>query len=213
MATPPNEEASLTKQIWVSPRQPASKGPVGCFYARRPAMSFRAEFHLIGNCARLGVMRWPVILLLFVSLMPVPASAQAAQRGCFTKAEESAEQIVREGLRLREGARGCDAPPWSMHTQALWDDVDQRFGPRFAAQTRVRRNAFQREFSDDADNRLEMWNARIVYHFRNYPLSEVYCAGITDMLQQVQKKGWGALLRNASKGADEVKMDYRLCGQ
>ncbi len=156
-------------------------------------------------------MRRLLILLLLVSLMPVPAQAQAAGRGCFTKAEEAAEQIVREGLRLREGARGCEGPPWNMQTLALWEEVDQRFGPRFAAQTRIRRNAFQREFSDDADNRLEMWNGRIVFHFRHYPLSEVYCAGIKDMLDQTRKKGWGVLQRSAFKGAGEVKMDYRLC--
>jgi hypothetical protein len=156
-------------------------------------------------------MRWPIALLLLVSIMPTSALAQAQGRGCFTKAEEAAEQIVREGLRLREGARACDGAPWHMHTLPLWDDVDQRFGPRFAAQTRLRRIAFQREFTGDADNRLEAWNGRIVFHFRHYPLSGVYCAGIKDMLEQTQKKGWGVLQRRALKAADEVKMDYRIC--
>jgi hypothetical protein len=114
-------------------------------------------------------------------------------------------------LRLREGARGCAGPPWGLNTQSLWTSIDQRFGPQFAAQTRIRRGAFQREFSDDADNRLDMWNGRIVLHFRHYPLSEVYCAGVKDMLDNTLKKGWGVVARSAAKGVDEVKMDYRLC--
>ncbi|PKU22882.1 hypothetical protein [Telmatospirillum siberiense] len=152
-------------------------------------------------------------LVLLISFLPGFAQAQRAPRGCFSAAEEKAEQIVRLGLRLREGARGCDGQPWNMHTQSLWDDIDQRFGARFAAQTNARKTAFQREFSDDADNRLEAWNGRIVFYFRNYPLSEVYCSGIKDMLEQVQKKGWAIVMRNATKGADEVRMDYRLCGK
>ncbi|HXP97276.1 MAG TPA: hypothetical protein VN809_11225 [Telmatospirillum sp.] len=156
-------------------------------------------------------MRRLFSLFLIASLIPAPALAQTQERGCFTKAEQKAEQIVREGLRLREGAKGCDGPPWGLHTLSLWTSVDQRFGPQFAAQTRVRKSAFQREFSDDADNRLDMWNGRIVLHFRHYPLSEVYCAGIKDMLDNTLKKGWGVVARSAAKGVDEVKMDYRLC--
>lgn len=159
------------------------------------------------------MLRVLLSLVLTISLLPAVVQAQTGQRGCFTAAEEKAEQVVRMGLRLREGARGCDGQPWNTHTQALWDDIDQRFGSRFAAQTNVRKNAFVREFSDDADNRLEAWNGRTVFYFRNYPLSEVYCAGIKDMLEQVQKKGWGVIQRNAAKGADAVKMDYRLCGK
>jgi hypothetical protein len=156
-------------------------------------------------------MRWLLSLFVIVSLMPAVAQAQANGSGCFRKAEQTAEQIVREGLRLREGARGCDGPPWNMRTLALWEEVDKRFGARFAAQTQIRQKAFQREFSDDADNRVDMWNGRIVLHFRHYPLSEVYCAGIKDMLEQTLKKGWGVLQRSAAKGAGEVEMDYRPC--
>jgi hypothetical protein len=156
-------------------------------------------------------MRRSLILFLLLSLLPTQVLAEAKARNCFTKAEQTAEQIVREGLRLREGATGCDGPPWKMHTLSLWMSVDQRLGSRFAAQTRIRKKAFQREFSDDADNRLEMWNGRIVLHYRNYPLSDVYCAGVKDMLDNALKKGWGAVTRSAARGADEVKMDYRYC--
>jgi hypothetical protein len=172
---------------------------------------FIKQFRALLNCFKLAVMRWFFIFFLIISLLPVPVLAQAAPRGCFTKAEETAEQIVREGLRLREGAKGCAEAPWRQQTLSLWNSLDQRLGPQFAAQTLIRQKAFQREFSDDADNRLQMWNGRIVFYFRNYPLSEVYCAGIKDMLEQMLKKGWGALKSKAGKGADEVKMDYRPC--
>lgn len=151
------------------------------------------------------------ILALILCLLPDWAYAQAKSRGCFSKAEETAEQIVREGLRLREGARGCSEPPWSMPVKSLWDDVDRRFGPRFAQQTNIRRKAFQREFADDADNRLERWDGRIVMHFRHFPLSETYCEAIKTTLEDVQKRGWSVLQKQAAKGVDEVTMDYRPC--
>lgn len=152
-----------------------------------------------------------VAALVAVVLFPHWAFAQGKTRGCFSKAEEAAEQIVREGLRLREGARGCDGSPWNKGTLALWDDVDRLFGPRFAAQTAIRRKAFEREFKDDADNRLERWNGRIVMHFRHYPLSDIYCGSIKTMLEQIRKRGWGVLQKQATKAQDEVTMDYRPC--
>jgi hypothetical protein len=139
--------------------------------------------------------------------------AQGAQAtGCFTRSEQGAERIVRQGLRLREGARGCEGSPWNMGTQALWDSVEGQFGSRFAAQTRIRERAFQREFADDADNRLQVWNARIVFHYRYYPLSETYCASIKKTLEDMQKGGWSVLTRQAGKATDEVRMDYKPCG-
>jgi hypothetical protein len=158
--------------------------------------------------------RLAVCLILF-SLIPRPAPGQTQPQptGCFTKAEQAAERIVRQGLRLREGARKCAAPPWNMGTQSQWDAIDRQFGPRFAAQTRIRQNAFQREFSDDAENRLEAWNGRIVFHFRYYPVSETYCTGIQQMMADMQKRGWTVLTRQADKAAEEVRMDYRLCGR
>ena len=157
-----------------------------------------------------------VISLALLSCLSVAAAAQAPAKkgtlGCFSKAEQAAERIIREGLRLREGARGCDEPPWNMRTASLWADIDQKLGARFLAQSKVREKAFLREFKDDADNRLARWNARTVFHFRYFPLSEVYCANLKKTLQQMQKKGWGAVSNLAAKGTDEVEMDYRPCG-
>ncbi len=159
---------------------------------------------------RLQAMYRLLALLLICCFLAAPASAQKA-RECFSKAEETAEQNVREGLRLREGALGCDGQPWNAGTRALWEDIDRQFGPRFAAQTKVRERAFQREFADDADNRLGMWNGRIVMYFRNYPLSNLYCRDIRAMLLEMQKRGWGYFTVQAAKARDVVKMDYRPC--
>ena len=143
------------------------------------------------------------------------AWAQAASKGCFSKQEEQAEQIVRDGVRLREGAIGCDDRPYLAGTLVLWRQVDQRFGAQFNQQTKIRQTAFQREFADDADNTLEMWNGRIVFHYRHYPLSDTYCGSVKLMLQSMLQgsnaKGWGILVKQAGYGKDEVSMDYRLC--
>jgi hypothetical protein len=152
-----------------------------------------------------------VTILLLLALLPAVCFAQAAPKGCFSKAEETAEQIVRFGLRLREGARACEGKPWDAHTGALWDQVDQRFGPRFAQQTEVRRRAFVREFSDDADNRLDRWNARTVMFYRNYPVSEVYCAEVKGQMEHLLKAGWSVATKASKVAADAVRMDYRIC--
>jgi len=58
---------------------------------------------------------------------------------------------------------------------------------------------------------LSQWDARIVMHFRHYPLSEEYCDAIKTMLEDTQKKGWSAVTKQAAKGKNEVKMDYKPC--
>lgn len=154
-----------------------------------------------------------IALGLIGGLIPLAVWAQSGQnaKGCFTKAEMAAERIVREGLRLREGALGCDGPPWSKGTKPLWDDIDGKFGQRFQAQTRTRAKAFQREFADDAENRLQLWDGRTVMAFRHYPLSDDYCDDIKQTLQDMQKKGWTVLDTRAGKERIPVEMDYRSC--
>ena len=149
--------------------------------------------------------------LLILSMLLAVAPAQAKPRGCFTKTEETAEQVVRQGLRLREGAKLCDGDPWRVPTLRLWTAIDQQFGAQFANQTQIRKAAFQREFEKDAENHLTQWDGRIVNYFRYYPLSPEYCVSIKNILLETQKKGWGAVLLHASKSKDEVRMDYRSC--
>jgi len=151
-----------------------------------------------------------LVAVLALSLAPLPA-AEAKPRGCFTKQEQTAEEVVRYGLRLREGGRGCDEAPWNAGTQPLWDAVDKQFGDQFKQQTETRRKAFEREFEKDAENNLNRWNARIVFYYRNYPLSPVYCDLLKTQLVNVVKKPWGAFVKQSAIARDDVRMTYQPC--
>jgi len=138
--------------------------------------------------------------------------AQAKPKSCFTAAELGAERLVRQGLRLREGAKGCDGDPWNFHTQAQWDDINNRFGKQFAAQTKIRKGAFIREFDKEAEYKLSESDGRIVMHYRGYPLSPTYCADIKKLLTDMQKSGWVTFTKRANAAPDEVNFVYRKCG-
>ena len=160
-------------------------------------------------------MKAAIAILTAFSL--AASSVQAAGGGpkpkiCFTPAEENAEQLVRGGLRLREGAAGCDGRPYEMHTQALWDQIDQKFGAKFKQQTDIRRGAFLREFSKDAENNERAWDGRTVLYFRNYPLSQVYCAQMKKTLENFLKSGWNGFANTARLYRVPVEDDYRKCG-
>ncbi|OIQ87044.1 hypothetical protein GALL_311040 [mine drainage metagenome] len=156
-------------------------------------------------------MRRSVGLLVLPVLVWTGTALAAKPRGCFSANEIAAERIVRQGVRLREGARGCDGSPWHYHTWALWQQVDQRFGPQFARQTQIRQSAFVREFSKDFENRPSQSTGRLVTHYRDYPLSDVYCQGVQKQLQQTLSRGWGAFVRQASVAPDVVEFIYKPC--
>ena len=158
-------------------------------------------------------MKAAIALLTAISLFASSASAAGPKpKICFTKAEENAEMLVRGGLRLREGAAGCDGRPYEMHTQPLWDQVDQKFGPKFKQQTDLRRKAFVREFATDVENHVQAWDGRTVLYFRNYPLSQVYCVQIKKNLQDFLKTGWAGFITTAHLFRIQVEDDYRVCG-
>ncbi len=153
-------------------------------------------------------------VLVFVAVLAVlapTADAVAKARGCFTKPEMAAEEMVRHGLRLREGGETCDGEPWNEHTKPLWEAVDKQFGPQFKQQTEIRRAAFMREFEFDAEHKLTQWNARIVFYFRHYPLSAGYCGAVKKMLTDMQSKGWPMFVKQAHFARDEVRMIYEPC--
>jgi len=160
-------------------------------------------------------MTMKALIALLVLFCMTASGALAAGNGkpkiCFTPAEENAEQLVRGGLRLREGAAGCDRRPWDAGTLKLWQQVDQNFGPRFKQQTDIRRRAFEREFSKDVENQVRLWDGRTVLYFRNFPLSVAYCAEIKKTLETMLKSGWSVLVEHAQRAHEEVEMDYRPC--
>ena len=161
-------------------------------------------------------MRRPVALLaiLTIGAAAVPVSDSIAKpRGCFSKAEQTAEEVVRYGLRLRESGRACDGAPWEAGTAPLWEAVDKQFGPQFKQQTDIRAKAFQREFENDAENKLTQWNARIVFYYRHYPLSPVYCDGIKADLEAIPKKGWANFVKRSVIAHDDIRMTYKPCDE
>ena len=150
-------------------------------------------------------------ILLCSLALALPAQAAGKPKGCFTKAEITAERLVRQGLEMREGAKGCDGDPWNYGTMSLWTDLDQRFGPQFAAQTKTRHAAFVREFDKDANNRISQWDGRIVMHFRSFPLGDVYCTEMKKLLTDMKKKGWAGFTKRASVAPDDVKFMFKSC--
>lgn len=158
-------------------------------------------------------MKTAIALLVACSLFSETALAAAKPKICFTKAEESAEQLVRGGLRLREGANGCDERPWSAGTAPLWKQVDEKFGPKFKQQTDIRRTAFVREFSKDVENHIQAWDGRTVLYYRNYPLSIVYCEQVKKSLNDMLgRSGWGGFQKSARLYRIPVEDDYKPCG-
>jgi len=150
-------------------------------------------------------------VLAFGMALAPPFQADAKPRGCFTKAEQTAEEVVRYGLRLREGGRGCDGEPWNAGTLPLWEAVDKQFGDQFRQQTDTRRKAFEREFENDAENKLSQWNGRIVFYYRNYPLSQVYCATLKKDLAALPNKPWSNFVKRALIAHNDVRMTYQPC--
>lgn len=154
-----------------------------------------------------------LIFTVFLSLLTLvePVWAATKPRGCFTAPEISAERLVRQGLRLREGANACNGNPWNYKTLPLWTDIDTRFGWRFAQQTKIRKGAFIREFDKDAENRITQWDGRTVMFYRTYPLSDEYCAGVKKQLLDMQKSGWAVFVKAASVAPEEIKTIYNPC--
>lgn len=157
-----------------------------------------------------GMKTAAALSCLVALLLSLPAEAKP--KGCFSPNEINAERLVRQGLRLREGATGCDGNPWNFGTLSMWRDIDQRFGQQFAQQTKIRKGAFVREFDKDAENRITQWDGRTVMHYRGYPLSVTYCTEIKKLLSDMQKSGWAAFKKRAVVAPDDVKFMFKSCG-
>lgn len=137
------------------------------------------------------------------------AGAQVKFKRCLSPAELQVEQLVRQGVFLRESARRCnEITPGS---GKLWTDFDQKFGVRLKQQTDRRAKLFQREFKDDALKVRTYFDGRLVTYHRNVPLTIAYCENIDKMLIEVSKRGWGAFTKQSKVLENEVLLDYKAC--
>jgi hypothetical protein len=160
---------------------------------------------------QLSIGKSIIILWFFIVETFFFQSVVALPTDCFKGQEQRAEQIVRAGLRLREGAIACHAAPFFRDSYAQWQRLDEKFGQKFLEQKLIREKAFIRQFGEDPDNQLETWDARIVYHYRHHPLSTIYCDRIEYDLNLFLNKGWSLFLKQAQTGKDEVEMDFNIC--
>lgn len=156
-------------------------------------------------------MRRRAALLTLLLLLSPQAGAEPMK--CFNTKEAEAIQMVRHGIRLREGAMRCQEDGFTQDTIALWRKVDGAVGPQFKAQTDMRKAAFEREFEKWAAWNLSVWDGRIVHHFRYRPLSAELCGDLAGMLKEIDQKGWPAFAKQATKLRNEVRIDYRICGR
>lgn len=156
-------------------------------------------------------MRYALLVAVgFAVFAAAPAEAQQ-KRGCLTEREALAEQIIRHGVRLREGSGRCEAMGFAEGTTALWRDLEDQMAQFFRAEMDRRIRAFRREFAEHADHELLQWNGRIVAHFRHRPLDAIYCRRLSNQLAQFGATGWAAFKKQAENERGEVRMDYEVC--
>ena len=148
-------------------------------------------------------------LLLLLWALSAATPALAKPKFCFTRAEISSDQIIRHGVYLREAALRCnDYEPGSW---AAWKAIDDKFGTRFRSERTKRENAFKREFPDTWLKDVTTFDAKLVTFDRNLPFNDAFCADIKELLDNVQKKGWGELTTQSKKIRDQARMEFKPC--
>lgn len=136
--------------------------------------------------------------------------AWAKPRQCFTKAEITADLIVRHGVFLREASKRCDETvPGS---KQLWDDFDKAFGSRLLAERRRREAAFKREFGNDWLKAVTTFDARIVTYDRYYYNTSEFCKDVKSKLDDNKKKGWGSFAKQSKVLKDASAIFIVECG-
>jgi hypothetical protein len=150
-----------------------------------------------------------VVVAVVLAALPVAAGAQVKFKRCLSQAEMQTEQLVRQGVFLREAANRCDE--MVPGTAKKWKDFDQRFGARLKSQTDRRAKLFQREFKQDALKVRTYFDGRLVTYHRNVPLTVAYCEHADEMLDEIAKGGWGAFTTQAKLLQNEVLLDYKSC--
>lgn len=152
------------------------------------------------------------VLPLILALAVLAEPAWAKPKGCFTQREATAEEVVRHGVRLREGSQRCNELGYSALTAERWQALDAVLGEQFAGEVGIRSRAFRREFGDTAETELRLWDGRIVSYFRYRPLSGIYCRALEQMMGDAEGMGWGRFKAQALRERGEIRMQYRVCG-
>lgn len=156
-----------------------------------------------------NLSRFVLAAAIAFAVWPGDTWAQVKFKRCLSAAELQVEQVVRQGVFLREAARRCnEITPGS---GKLWIDFDQKFGAKLKQQTDRRAKLFLREFKSDAVKVRTYFDGRLVTYHRNFPLTTAYCENINDMMEEVSKGGWGAFTKQAKLLQNEVLLDYKAC--
>lgn len=154
-----------------------------------------------------SVLRLALAALLLAE--PGAAWAQVKFKRCLTAPEVQVEQLVRQGVFLREAANRCD--DMLPGTAKKWKAFDERFGAKLKAQTDKRVKLFSREFKQDALKVRTYFDGRLVTYHRNVPLTVAYCTQTNKMLDEITKRGWNGFADQAKVVQNEVHLDYKVC--
>jgi hypothetical protein len=154
-------------------------------------------------------MRRPILIFCLALLMPVSAQAAKAKR-CLSPPEIKAEQEVRHGIYMREAARRCDND-YVKGAYAMWQKFETANGAKFKAANDKRIKAWQREYPDDWQPKMNHADGRLVTFARHVPRTMGYCENIEEKLQDLDKKGYAGFTKQAKIVYNEVIDDYKVC--
>lgn len=149
------------------------------------------------------------ILILALVLVADPALAAKAKR-CFSPPEITAEREIRHGIYMREAAKRCDGD-YVKGANAIWQKFETTNGAKLRATNSKRVKAWQREFPDDWQFKMNHADGRLVTYARHVPRTMGYCENIDEQLQELDKKGYAGFTAQAKVVHNEVIDDYKVC--
>lgn len=147
---------------------------------------------------------------LILALILLPVAVRAAPKKCFAAGEIKAEQEVRQGIFLREAANRCNE--WLLPgARDRWQKIEATNGQRFRSAVDKRKRAWEREFPDDWQYKLNYADGRLVTYARNVSLTEGFCENIDELLQSIERRGYGAFSSLAKVVRNQVTDNYKVC--
>lgn len=155
-------------------------------------------------------MRRPFSIIVLVAAL-LPAGPVAAKpKYCFSASEIAIEREVRHGIYLREAARRCDGQ-YIKGSYDMWQKFEAANGAKFKSAMDKRKKAWSREFPDDWQYKINHADGRLVTYARNIPRTVGFCDNIDELLQEVDKRGYGGFSAQAKVVHNEVVADYKVC--